>query len=1108
MSCNKKLMCDLNLNTQAATRTWLLQHHPDKNKDQTVDSKTFTDVVTCYKNRSFCVGGNPPGPPLAEASPIGPSPKRRSASAPRSAEASAPLSANASAPRSAEASAEGVVGAQPLGAQSLKIFNCMRQTENWSKILPQYKLDNKKFDPQEVKLAIHNASPKLEQLFQIIEQVDANDMKTHGQYFKHFIYSDVKEEGYGAKILASAFIANGYKNLITAKTVPGQKSLKLTLMPTGADGKNKAFGLLSSSAIFNSEFNQKFKKEILTMYNKRPDNIQGENMRFIILDSGFKEGIDLFDVKYVHIFEPSLTVADLKQTIGRATRTCGQKGLNFEPNVGWPLFVYNYYIVVPDEIKEVYEATQPSLLKYPEEDTKIFQRATKLKDAAILYSNYDKTLTNLAEQLYKLAPVFSVDFELTKNIHRIDDMAYLYEQQQASVHASMHDTTSHGTTTHGTTSHGGALKDKATVDCKGKCGLRSTKDIPATVNFLYKVYVKYGHNRALVPAKHPRAYLCAYMKQSPAYCDQVNKEWANRAAFVPYLVEKKASDTSTRRKTARKTARKTRRSQATARKTARKTRRSQATARKTARKTARSHSPLQIANEVMQELELVPYVAPTAEIDYAIVEYTGKPDTTLKQKKAGPPPKKLSFQKMRDFIKTNYGKQFIWGEIKVENKCVEQAEQQAPKAQQEPAEQKGGASRIMSLNPTQDFVRTFFTPQSPYKGLLLFQSVGTGKTCSAIATATASFEPEGYTILWVTRTTLKSDVYKNMFDDVCHILLAEKMKQGLVMPDDLTRRKKLLSKNWIEPISYKTFSNLLTPGAHNEYMDKLIQRNGKADILRKTLIIIDEAHKLYGGDLKAGERPDMAVMERLLQKSYEVSGKDSARLLIMTATPFTNSPLELFQLINLCKETPSEKITTDLRAFKAKYMNADALLTEAGVKTLADKMSGYISYLNREQDPTQFAQPIMIEVPVIMSHILDDEVRREIFRPESKKVASLNKVEAKYFVKQQEVQLKALQKRLKETQKKVKEKQTRCKSVKKRGEKARCLAEIDEEMRETIETLKNELESLKASQADRKGLKQDEKKRVKEMKERLETLRKDLLQEVMLVERCKNIKLV
>ena len=172
----------------------------------------------------------------------------------------------------------------------------MRQTENWSNMLPQHKLDSNKFNPAIVMSAIHNASPKLEQLFNIIKQVDENDMATHGRYFKHFIFSDVKEKGYGAKILASAFIANGYKNLITARSVTGQKALKLTLLETGADGKNKAFGLLSSSALFNSEFNQKFKKEILQMYNKRPDNVQGENMRFIILDSGFKEGIDLLQV--------------------------------------------------------------------------------------------------------------------------------------------------------------------------------------------------------------------------------------------------------------------------------------------------------------------------------------------------------------------------------------------------------------------------------------------------------------------------------------------------------------------------------------------------------------------------------------------------------------------------------------------------------------------------------------------------------------------------------------------------------------------------------------------------------------------------------------------
>jgi hypothetical protein len=46
------------------------------------------------------------------------------------------------------------------------------------------------------------------------------------------------------------------------------------------------------------------------------------------------------------------------------------------------------------------------------------------------------------------------------------------------------------------------------------------------------------------------------------------------------------------------------------------------------------------------------------------------------------------------------------------------------------------------------------------KGILLYHSVGTGKTCTAIAAATRNFEPADYTILWVTRTTLKNNIGK------------------------------------------------------------------------------------------------------------------------------------------------------------------------------------------------------------------------------------------------------------------------------------------------------------------------------------------------------------
>ena len=1095
-SCNTNLMCDLNLNSKDDTKDWLLKNHPDKGGN--VDSEVFTNVTNCYKSREYC------DPQSQSPSPSPPKifdKKKRD-----------------------------------------KIYTCMRQTENWSKILPEHKIDNKKFNPEMVKTAIHNASPKLEQLFNVIQQVDENDMKTHGKLFKHFIFSDVKEEGYGAKILASAFVANGYKNLISPQKMSTQKSLKLTLLNAGATGKNNSFGMLSSSAIFNSEFSQKFKKEVLTRYNKRPENIHGEEMRFIILDSGFKEGIDLFDVKYVHIFEPSMTIADVKQTIGRATRTCGQKGLNFEPNIGWQLFVYNYYIAVPDEIKDIYQATNLELLNNPEEDKFIFKNADKLKDATMLYSGFDKTLINLAEQLYRLAPVLSIDFELTKNIHRIDDMTYLYEHQKSIM-------------------NGGKLNNIDNINCNGKCGLRSTRDIPATLNFLLYVYIKHGHNKQNVPRKKAREYLCSYMKDHPEYCEQVNNEWANRASIVPDVLYKTLkgnkktkptikqntppsymdmgaqqqsttpymeimkntspsymdmgaqqqsttpymeigpfSSSSRRSSTGRSSTRKSSTRKSSTRKSI--TRRSSSNSIVSSLK---SKSPVRIANEVMNQLELVPYIPPTNEIDYSIVEYSGKADSNMKQENKGPPSSKLNFTQMRDFIKTNFVNDFTWGAIVVENRCVDKSKGQG-----------GGESRIMTLNPTQDFVRTFFTPASPYKGLVLWHSVGTGKTCSAIATATSSYEQEGYTILWVTRNTLKSDVYKNMFDDVCHIVLAEKMKQGLRIPDDPSQRKRLLSKNWIEPISYKTFSNLLTPGSHNEYMDKLIQRNGKEDILRKTLIIIDEAHKLYGGDLKASERPNMAIMEKLLQNSYDKSGKNSARLLIMTATPITNSPIELFKLINLCKDNTKDKLPTDIKEIKRKYMNSDNILTDNGIKQLADKTSGYISYLNREQDPTQFAQPIMIEVPVIMSYIHDPELRREIFLSEDKEEKKEKNKKDREVIKNQSLHIKELNKRLRETQKNIKniikERQARCKTIKNRKDKSKCMQDIKEEieieMREIIQNIKEELVLLKESESDNKGLKRGERERIMKMKQKLDTLRNELLQEVMMVDRCKNIKLI
>jgi hypothetical protein len=66
-------------------------------------------------------------------------------------------------------------------------------------------------------------------------------------------------------------------------------------------------------------------------------------------------------------------------------------------------------------------------------------------------------------------------------------------------------------------------------------------------------------------------------------------------------------------------------------------------------------------------------------------------------------------------------------------------------------------------------------------------------------------------------------------------------EEALPPSENINERKKLLSKSWLEPMSYKQFSNLLA--GKNKIYDILLERNGSADILKKTLIIIDEAHE-------------------------------------------------------------------------------------------------------------------------------------------------------------------------------------------------------------------------------------------------------------------------
>ena len=1005
----EKVMCKYNLNKDNIKR-WLLFHHPDKqdhperNPDVTEDE--YNKVIECYKDELFCKSGKKE---------IKVTKKNRA-----------------------------------------KIFSCMRKTANFGKISNYHKFDKKGFDPKKLLEDLEEASPKITQLLNNIKNLDELDQKNHGRKFKHFIFSDVKEGGYGAKILASAFLAFDYNNVVHAKKVPNVKKLKLYIdVPSNSE---KNFGLLCSNAIFGSTFNEKIKKELLKTFNERPGNIYGKKLRFIIFDSGFKEGIDLFDVKYVHIFEPSMTIADLKQTVGRATRTCGQKGLDFQPGIGWPLYVYNYYLTVPDITSETMSSSNfltnnISKLNKDEKDDDIllFKDIEKLNDATMLYSEFDKAMNNLSKQLFELAPTLSVDYNLTKNLHEIDDLNHEFMEKDFYLMGGTNDRKG------GTKNMFDKINKKSkyykieSIKCKGNCGNRTTNDVPISLDFMKKVFKKYGHSNQYLSKTNQRKSLCNYMYSVPKYCEQLNHEWAKRYAYIPSAVENNKNTDDIK--------------------------------------------------DDLDDLELeIGEDDDEFDNDYDGLDYDGKKKTGLKTNNMVPT-SKLNFIKMRDFIKTTYSlKEFIWEPLVVENKCV-------PKPGEKPKE-----AYDVDLNPTQNFVANFFCPESPYKGMILWHSVGTGKTCTGVATASKSFEKAGYNILWVTRTTLKSDVWKNIFDQICHITLKEEVKLGLTLPEKLNARKKLLSDNWLEPMSYKQFSNLLA--GKNKIFDILKARNGSEDILKKTLIIIDEAHKLYGGDLKGAERPDTDVMEKLIMNSYKKSGKDSCKLLLMTATPFTNSPLELCSLINLFVTAESEKITTDKEEFKKQYMTSENILSDNGVKNLANKFSGYISYLNREKDPTQFAQPIMINVPVLMTNVLEKEARDLIYL--KKKMDSVDE-SVLHQIKELKEKIKLMKADHKLKKQIFNESKTAGTAACREkfpgpdqgNERKQCLQEFKAEIDALNEDLKELMDQIKELQDELYELnesKDDIKTDNKEMKEKLKLIKKSLIQEYMMYQKCAHLK--
>lgn len=796
---------------------------------------------------------------------------------------------------------------------------CIRRVDNFSKLDPMYKFTQSTWNPEQFLKDLPTTSPKLKMLLDNIAALDEKDLKEHKKKYKHFIFSDLNY-GYGTSIIASGLIASK-RHLIFGK---GKDWFMRDNDRLNDFQRTNGFGILTKGAMFTKNpMSETLRNQIKNAFNERPNNIHGENVQILLVDKDFKEGIDLYDVKYVHIFEPQEFKSSTKQVIGRSTRKCGQAGLKFIPRVGWPLNVFVYNTLISKNLEKIVN-TDTLFNLY------INNQGFNLKERVFV------------SDLEKICMEGAVDHDLNSSLHS-DDM---FETEGGNQKGK------------------GNNEDEEIEQEKEK----EKEKIPfkdlfkpflaiRRLNVLSKMHRILRKTGNWIENDAPYNYLLKLKTTSPLYNHLLDTYNENKEEFIKTHHEQIKKNLKT-------------------------------TFRFLSKTYPQGFYDLHGGNN-QPKLKLSDSFSSIPEkIDDKENENENENGDKLENKEPSAPPlidekekeerksdekekedKPNTFLEFKDYVKNKFSDpKYSWNNIEIQNDCLKKTTQ------------------LPEFTPTQNFISNYFNPSlTTVKGMLLWHGVGTGKTCTAISTATQSFVPYGYDILWVTRSSLKDDIKKNMYEVICNIQMREHVKKTGSVPSDNSARKEIIGPSWrLESMSHSQFTNMLS-GKNKGFLQRLFGKEEEEekendDPLRKTLVIVDEAHRLYkpGKETHHAEIADMKAFNAAVQNSYKKSGNDSVRLLLMTATPIVDDPMDLIKLLNLFKFEKNQ-LPERFDQFERAYMDdLDGKFTKNGRDAFLNDIAGLISYLNQSKDPRQFAQPNITQLYAPMSTTNQLEVQEKL----------------------------------------------------------------------------------------------------------------------------------
>jgi len=238
-----------------------------------------------------------------------------------------------------------------------------------------------------------------------------------------------------------------------------------------------------------------------------------------------------------------------------------------------------------------------------------------------------------------------------------------------------------------------------------------------------------------------------------------------------------------------------------------------------------------------------------------------------------------------------------------------------------------------SLMAHQKIVKDYINIYTPYRGILLYHGLGSGKTCSSIAIAEGMKDDKK--IIVMTPASLRRNYYeelkkcgdimykKNQYwefvratkeniqslSTALNLSLDYINKQGGAWLINVKKKsnystlkstdKDILDKQLDEMIRYK-YQFISYNGLRRSHMRNLTKgETGKINPFDNSVVIIDEAHNLVSRIVnKQGKRSEDSVTMEL----YELlMAADNAKIILLSGTPIINYPNEIAILYNIIR---------------------------------------------------------------------------------------------------------------------------------------------------------------------------------------------------------------